>query len=79
MQPDDEGASSMSREWAIAAELAPMTQVWHRLLEEHVPTPLGRCRGCTQGGTGIPATRWPCGPRKLAEAAATLGARRSAS
>jgi hypothetical protein len=57
-------------DWTAAAELAPMTDVWHRLLDAHVPNSAGRCRACTQGGTGIPTTRWPCGPRKIAEAAA---------
>jgi hypothetical protein len=69
MPPDDTGRPPTSGEWRIAAELAPMTTVWRRLLRDHVPTSLGRCRACTQGGTGIPTARWPCGPRNVAEAA----------
>ena len=79
MQADDGTTPSTFDGWAAAVELAPMTRMWQRLLENHVPTPRGRCRGCTQGGTGIPAVVWPCGPRTLAEAAATLHARRPAS
>ena len=76
MPPDRVHTPTASADWAAAAELAPMTAVWRKLLEDHVPTSGGRCRKCTQGGTGIPAERWPCGPRKLAEAAAELhGAR----
>jgi hypothetical protein len=62
------------RSWAAAAALAPMVDVWRRLLDEHVASPSGRCRACTQGGTGIPTERWPCGPRKVAEAASRLHA-----
>ena len=45
---------------SIVAELAPMAGVWQRLLIEHGPDTGGRCRGCTQGGTGLPGTIWPC-------------------
>jgi hypothetical protein len=45
---------------SIVAELAPMGRVWQQLLIEHGPEPGGRCRGCTQGGTGLPDTIWPC-------------------
>jgi hypothetical protein len=64
-------------DWAAAAELAPMTAVWKQLLEDHVPNSDGRCRTCTQGGTGIPTVQWPCSPRKIAEAAARYHARRA--
>ena len=57
-------------DWGLAAELASMTNVWRRLLEDHVPNARGRCQACTQGGTGIAIVRWPCGPRQVAEAAA---------
>jgi hypothetical protein len=70
--PADDRTPSTSSNWTAAAELASMTTVWRRLLDDHVPDRHGRCRCCTQGGTGIPTTRWPCGPRKLAEAAAHL-------
>ncbi len=43
-----------------AAELAPMVDVWRRLLDEHVSDRAGRCRTCTMGGTGQPAVSWPC-------------------
>ena len=41
-------------------ELAPMVEVWQRLLAQHVPDRAGRCRTCTKGGTGLPTTPWPC-------------------
>jgi hypothetical protein len=44
----------------VAAELAPMVEVWQRLLAQHVPDRAGRCRTCTKGGTGLPTTPWPC-------------------
>jgi hypothetical protein len=64
--------------WAAAAELAPMIGVWRQLLTDHVPDSSGRCQACTQGGTGIPTARWPCGPRRIAEAAAQCHAHRTA-
>lgn len=69
MSPDID-APTPDDNWTAAAELAPMTGVWRRLLDDHVPNAQGRCRACTQGGTGIATTRWPCGPRQVAEAAA---------
>ena len=68
-------ATGSFSDWALAAELAPMTGVWRQLLDDHVPDSLRRCRACTQGGTGIPTVRWPCGPRNIAEAAAEYHAR----
>jgi hypothetical protein len=44
----------------LADELAPMVEVWQRLLALHRPDRTGRCRTCTQGGTGLPSTQWPC-------------------
>lgn len=44
----------------LVAELTPMVDVWWRLLVQHVPDRTGRCRLCTEGGTGLPAQRWPC-------------------
>ena len=70
MHADDPRSPVAAGDWATAAALSAMPGVWNRLLEEHVPAPDGRCRACTQGGTGIPTTRWPCGPRLVAEAAA---------
>ena len=53
----------------LAAELAPMVDVWQRLLEEHTADPAGRCRTCTKGGTGLPTTRWPCSIHGIADLA----------
>ena len=78
MPRDNSSPDVDPNDWTAAAELAPMTQVWRRLLEVHVPNALGRCQACTQGGTGIPTARWPCGPRKVAEAAAQCHASRAA-
>jgi hypothetical protein len=77
MTSDDSGAPPASGDWATAAELASMPDVWRRLLVDHVPAADGRCRACTQGGTGIPTARWPCGPRLVAEAAARHHAARN--
>ena len=44
----------------LAAELAPMVDVWKRLLAQHVPDKAGRCIVCTKGGTGLPSRPWPC-------------------
>jgi hypothetical protein len=44
----------------VAAELTPMVDVWQRLLAQHVPDESGCCRTCTQGGTGLRTTPWPC-------------------
>ena len=79
MPPDDPTRSAQSSDWTAAAELAQMTTLWQRLLEDHVPTSQGYCRACTQGGTGIPTVRWPCGPRRIAEAAARYHAERPKS
>jgi hypothetical protein len=53
----------------LAAELAPMVDVWQRLLDQHVPDRTGRCRTCTKGGTGLPSVRWPCSLHGIADAA----------
>lgn len=53
----------------LAAELAPMVDVWQRLLAQHVADGGGRCRTCTQGGTGLPVVRWPCSLHGIAELA----------
>jgi hypothetical protein len=52
-----------------AAQLAPMVDVWQRLLDVHVPDRTGRCRTCTKGGTGLPSTPWPCSIHGIAEMA----------
>jgi hypothetical protein len=44
----------------VADELAPMVEVWKRLLAQHVPDRTGCCRMCTKGGTGLHTTPWPC-------------------
>jgi hypothetical protein len=53
----------------LAAELAPMVNVWQRMLAEHVPDRAGRCRSCTKGGTGLPAVAWPCSLHAVADLA----------
>jgi hypothetical protein len=53
----------------LAAELAPMVDVWQRLLAQHVPDRSGRCRVCTKGGTGLPTLQWPCSIHGIAELA----------
>lgn len=53
----------------LADELAPMVEVWQRLLSLHRPDRTGRCRTCTQGGTGLPGTQWPCALHGIAELA----------
>ena len=52
--------SPVTEQERVAAELAPMVEVWQRLLAQHVPDRAGRCRTCTKGGTGLPSTPWPC-------------------
>ncbi|GAA0940364.1 hypothetical protein [Pseudonocardia zijingensis] len=51
---------SVPEQQRVADELAPMVEVWQRLLAQHVPDRAGRCRTCTKGGTGLPTTPWPC-------------------
>ena len=53
----------------LAAELAPMVDVWQRLLAQHLPDRSGRCRTCTKGGTGLPSQPWPCSIHGIAELA----------
>ncbi|MEJ3654658.1 hypothetical protein WEH80_16955 [Actinomycetes bacterium KLBMP 9759] len=53
----------------LAAELAPMVDVWQRLLDQHLPDLAGRCRTCTKGGTGLPSRPWPCSIHGIAEMA----------
>jgi hypothetical protein len=55
-----DGTSAAAEQQRVAAELAPMVEVWQRLLAQHVPDRAGRCRTCTKGGTGLPSTPWPC-------------------
>ncbi len=59
----------MSEGGRLADELAPMVDVWQRLLDQHVPDLAGRCRTCTKGGTGLPSVRWPCSLHDIADAA----------
>jgi hypothetical protein len=56
----------------VAAELAPMVEVWQRLLAQHVPDRAGRCRTCTKGGTGLPTTPWPCVIHTIADRARSV-------
>jgi len=55
--------------FGLADQLAPMVEVWERLLTLHRPDRTGRCRTCTQGGTGLPGTPWPCALHGIAELA----------
>lgn len=48
-----------------ATALAPMVEVWFRILTEHLPDPQDRCRACS----GTTSTAWPCSLRSLAELA----------
>jgi DNA-binding NarL/FixJ family response regulator len=48
-----------------ATALAPMVEVWFRILTEHLPDPESRCRACS----GTTATAWPCSLRSLAQLA----------
>ncbi len=53
----------------LAVELAPMVDVWKRLLVQHVPDRAGRCVVCTKGGTGLPSMPWPCSIHHIADMA----------
>ncbi len=68
-EPEPLAVDPADRHLRIAAELAPMVGVWERILVAHQPDRSGRCRTCTQGGTGLPGTRWPCVLHGLAELA----------
>lgn len=57
---DVDTSGQVTEQHRVAAELAPMVEVWQRLLAQHVPDRAGRCRTCTKGGTGLPSTPWPC-------------------
>lgn len=46
-----------------ATALAPMVEVWFRILTVHLPDSDDRCRACSSG------TAWPCSLRSLAELA----------
>lgn len=52
-----------------AAALAPMVEVWFRMLADHVPDADHHCTACTHGGTGTRSTPWPCSLRTVAEVA----------
>lgn len=65
----DPPSSATGRYGRLADELAPMVEVWERLLAVHLPDRNGRCRTCTQGGTGLPGTHWPCALHGIASLA----------
>jgi hypothetical protein len=70
--------NGMPEQQRVADELAPMVEVWQRLLAQHVPDRAGRCRTCTKGGTGLPTTPWPCVIHGIADMARrTYDAQRS--
>lgn len=66
-EPDRRSADLELRR--LAAELAPMVDVWGRLLAQHMPDRAGRCQTCTKGGTGLPSVRWPCSIHGIADLA----------
>jgi hypothetical protein len=67
VRPDPQPRGSDLR--LLAAELAPMVEVWQRLLAQHIPDRAGRCRTCTEGGTGLPSLSWPCSIHGIADLA----------
>jgi hypothetical protein len=66
------GSGAGSEQLRVATELAPMVEVWQRLLAQHVPDRAGRCRTCTKGGTGLPTTPWPCVIHTIADHARSV-------
>lgn len=52
--------------------LSWMPDVVDRMLAAHRPAENGRCRCCTQPGTGVPHAPWPCPPHELAAAAGRI-------
>lgn len=62
-----DGTGDIGTPSAAAIALAPMVEVWQRLLTDHVPDQQGRCMGC-QWQTRS-ADLWPCGVFCLASAA----------
>jgi len=54
----------------LVAELVPLVRLWQQLLADHQPDHRGRCRACTEGGTGRAVTTWPCPLYRLAGQAA---------
>jgi hypothetical protein len=70
--PEESSSEQGLEQLQVAAELAPMVEVWQRLLAQHVPDRAGRCRTCTKGGTGLPTTPWPCVIHTIADRARCL-------
>lgn len=54
----------------IAVALAPMEQVWQKLLAEHVPDREGKCSACRWQTRS--ADSWPCRVHDVASAARRL-------
>ena len=52
----------------VTRALAPLPEVWRRLLQLHVADGSGRCRACTAASR--PAAVWPCALRIIADQAA---------
>lgn len=50
----------------LAIELSALPGTADRLLARHVDAGCGRCRECTQPGTGLPGASWPCSLHILA-------------
>ena len=59
---DQNGASPGPPEEAgpMAVVMSSMPEVWERLLVEHVPDRLGRCRACATGNGSGAGVHWPC-------------------
>lgn len=53
--------------WGTFTEiLSVMPEQYTRLLATHVDAGNGRCRACTEGGTGVPHEPWPCAVHDVA-------------
>lgn len=69
----DDTARRESPPVPMADVMADMPEVWRRLIDDHVPDRLGRCRGCrSDTGSG---ERWPCSLYRIATQARQVHAR----
>lgn len=60
---------------ALAVALAPMVELWRRLIAAHVPDREGRCSECRWQTRS--ADRWPCAVYDLAVAAQRVATTRN--
>jgi hypothetical protein len=66
----DSGSCSDGDQWAgLVQQLSRMPDAIERLAAEHMPDAALRCVACTTPGRGTAHVRWPCGLRRLADAA----------